>query len=164
MTLEDMCIKYADYIIQLANEDNKKLSNTMLQKILFYSYVDYAVKTEKQLFSDSFYAWDRGPVLPEIYNEYSVFQYGVMKPKGTDSVLEDDYKKEILRENYVKLIDKNIFEIVAKTHEKGSPWEKHYSKNFFDFLIEGKDVIPFEEILNYYKDLEHYNNLYSFKQ
>lgn len=158
----DMCLKYADYVIKLANDENKKMSNTMLQKILFYAYVDYAVNNKEPLFSDSFYAWDRGPVLPEIYNEYSIFQYGVMKINGTDGELTDESKKEVLLSNYKKLIDKNISEIVEKTHKEGSPWANHYSKNFFDFFIEGKDKIPYKEIYDFYIIKENYEYLNSF--
>lgn len=154
-----MCIKYADYIIRKYNSDKnqtQKLTNKRLQKILFVASVKYSLENNgKQMFSDNFEAWSYGPVIPDIYKEYSFFQSGYMFPLYPENEkIEKD--KEIALQEALKLT-KNIStkKLIENAHIKGSPWDFYYEKNY----EQQYQVIPYEKIYKYYKNVENYNKL-----
>lgn len=158
----DMCYKYADYIIRKANKDGKNLSNKRLQKILFYSYVMYSKESNVPMFEERFRAWPNGPVLEEIYEKYSQYQNGKMQPHS-DGNVNNKKKEECLLKAYNLLINvEEIDKIIAKTHNapnnEESPWKKHFTKDVFE-ILKDEDVIPFEEIKNFYNKNENYEYL-----
>lgn len=71
----------ADYIILKADELKEPVSNLMLQKVMYFLNVMYLISNndkEMPLVSDSnFERWDYGPVIKDVYNEYS--SYGSSK-------------------------------------------------------------------------------------
>lgn len=162
--MNDMCLKYADYIIGLSIKNQNKLTNTMLQKILFYSYVNYARVYKEPMFQESFYAWKNGPVVPMIYDNYNIYQDGHMKMSNKEELLTDNVKIKILETWYCALINKDIKKIIDKTHNGRensgpTPWAKHYSNDLIQIITTDYDKIPFDEILSYYLNDENYNFL-----
>lgn len=167
MKLEDMCYKYADYIINEYNksEKNRKqvLNNKRLQKILFVASVQYARETGgKRLFSDDFEAWSYGPVIPEIYRDYSIFQDGYMFPLYPDVVLNKQ-KIDALDFAFKKTQKISTKKLIENAHKEGSPWyfcydEKKVKENG-DEVISKYNAIPHKVIYEYYKDDQHFNEL-----
>lgn len=160
-----MCYKYANYIINKINElnaqrenENKNkifLNNKRLQKILFLAYASYAHKYKgKKLFSDDFYAWDYGPVIPNVYYTYSLFQIGSMKPLSNDYMDLPDDKKQVLDEIIEKTSDIKLRALIDATH-RGKPYKKYYSS-------EKLNRIPSNEIIQYYRNDKHYKDLMTF--
>lgn len=162
-----MCLKYADYIIKLSNDNKQKLTNTMLQKILFYAYVDYTRKYNKPMFDEDFYAWKNGPVVPMIYDNYNIYQDGVMRESKKEEALTDSSKIIILEDWYKKLINIDINLIIEKTHKcredaQETPWAKHYSCDLLKILTTDYDRIPYQEIYDYYIDDQNFKYLTDF--
>ena len=117
-------IDIAKFIITFCTEINKPISNLHLQKILYYLQVHYA-KRGRRLFTDEIYAWQYGPVVPEIY--YLFAGYGASKITNRYTTnIASDIKAE-LEELILKLIEISPWDLVQMTHTKGDPWDKIYN-------------------------------------
>ena len=150
----DMCLAIADYIIKKTNEYNSNTNQKVimtckrLMKIIYFCDAEYmrVNGSSKSMIKDDYYAWESGPVLPNIYLKYVHFQNGTMLP------LKETYKE--LGRSITSIIDKILeltFDISTEklikiSHRSGSPWATH-SSNY------GK--IPKEEIFNYYGQMEN---------
>lgn len=63
----------AHYVIDTCTRDGRAISNLQLQKILYFVQLEYCKQAGSLLFADEFEAWQYGPVLPDVYDEYSFF-------------------------------------------------------------------------------------------
>ncbi|MGA0447934.1 MAG: Panacea domain-containing protein [Candidatus Phytoplasma pyri] len=80
----------ANYII--ANKKIPDLTNLKLQKLIFYIYAVYLVKTNQKtkMFHSNIEAWPYGPVFPELYFVLSKFHNVII-----DKTLDIDFPKVI---------------------------------------------------------------------
>lgn len=113
----------AIHIINICIDDNQPISNLQLQKILYFCQVESYRIRGKQLFDDDFEAWRYGPVIPGVYRIFSVF--GGLKINrrisgGTRLSFDDSQLVERVARALRRL---RPWELVDKTHSKGSPWD-----------------------------------------
>lgn len=163
--VHNMCYKYADYVIKKINEENKYkpfekrviLSNKRLQKILFIASVEYArLHNGEKMFAEDFYAWTYGPVMPEVYSSYSIFQHGQMMPLSKEWQEITPEKKAILDEVVKRTETFTTNQLIENTHKRGTPWNNAFS------LSENKtQIISSNDIYEYYKNEKNFNELYS---
>lgn len=133
-------LEVAKYIINKGIDKDKPVSNLQLQKILYFSHIDVLkAKKEKLIDDGQFEAWDYGPVLRDVYNEFS--PYGAtkltIKEELSDSL--DKNIKDIVDKSIDKYIEKSPWELVTKSHEKDGAWEKNY-KEGEKRIISDKDI------------------------
>lgn len=117
MTAKD-CAKY---IIHQSDVSNKPMTNLRLQKTLYYAQgYSYRALGEK-LFDDEFEHWQYGPVVPDVYFEYSV--------NGASKIPSpEDYPP--ISNKFAKILNKvvatcNEFassDLVERTHQE-DPWK-----------------------------------------
>ena len=50
-------VDVAKYIVTYSNRQNKPVSNLKLQKILYFTWIDYFKQTKSHLFEDHICAW-----------------------------------------------------------------------------------------------------------
>ena len=62
----------ANNMIRRAKEQDLKITNLKLQKLLYFLYTRYLFDTKTPLFSNRFEAWQYGPVLTEIYDIFKI--------------------------------------------------------------------------------------------
>lgn len=60
--------------LELAKRENITVTPMKLQKLLYFLYREYLRKTGEGLFADRFEAWKYGPVLAEVYSEFSHYR------------------------------------------------------------------------------------------
>lgn len=119
--MTDKCKMCANFIIKLSKQKGIYLSASILQKMMFYSYVEYAIEFNKPLFENEFYVWDKGPVIPDIYSDYLstiTFKCYEQEIENPEPLTKDE---EIILANCVCfLINKNIesFEIQSYITKK----------------------------------------------
>jgi uncharacterized phage-associated protein len=53
-----------------------------LQKMLYFLYRDYLQETETALFGERFMAWQYGPVLDSVYQEFETYRSNAIKQYG----------------------------------------------------------------------------------
>ena len=58
---------------QKINNDTEYISDLKLQKLLYYAYGCYLALFGEKLFSEPILAWQHGPVVDEVYQEYKGF-------------------------------------------------------------------------------------------
>lgn len=130
------------YIINKCTIDEEYISNLQLQKILFYIQEYYLKKEKRPLFIDEIYAWQFGPVVPEVYYEYC--GYGAMPIYNEyDTEIEDEDKGII--DGIVE--DKRVmkpWQLVEETHKHNGAWDRVYNQGNGN-----KQVIPVEYIEEY---------------
>ena len=117
-------IDIAKYAITYCMTMGTPISNLQLQKILYYLQV-YYLKKGYSLFREEIYAWQHGPVVPEVY--YMFCGYGASKIQNVYSVdvMAGDtaYIDPIIER--LRMIDP--WKLVDMTHRPGQPWDMVYN-------------------------------------
>lgn len=137
----------ARYIIDKSFKDGMPVSNLRLQKLLYFVQGwSYVVKREP-LIKENFYAWQYGPVIPEVYFEYNGYVGTPIRMTYNDIIISD-LDKEII--NYILRLLKqyNDWVLVSLSHEEGGPWDKHKHN---------RSIIPKNEIKGYFLGLQTNN-------
>lgn len=103
------------------------MTNLRLQKILYYIQGEHYREYGTPLFEEDFYAWQYGPVVPEVYRAFSSYSFLALEP-------QKNYQKENLSEDTREFIDNIVnnyssysnMSLIDKTHNE-SPWKNTFS-------------------------------------
>lgn len=147
----------ANYFIKRAESKGLDITILKLLKLVYIGYGWVLALTDRKLFEEDIQAWQHGPVIPSLYNEFKHFGKTPINSYATDFDLEtyefcapeiDNDDKDIL------LILGRVWDIYHKftasalrnkTHESDTPWSKT-----FDEAITNK-VIDSELIKNHFQ-------------
>lgn len=137
--------KLAKYIINQFDSKRDIITNIILQKILYIIQVRLLKNNRENIISSEFEAWHYGPVIREIYKEYSIFGSFFLSVD-----FNEKEKEEFIEENknVIDIVDSVIKDyvgadawlLVRLTHEPGGAWDKTVNE-FGKF-----EVIPLEFI------------------
>lgn len=120
-------VEVAKFIISYCTDMGNPISNLKLQKILYFLQV-YYVRNNGWLFPEEIYAWQHGPVVPEVYYMFS--GYGAAKIRNRYSTEIDYGTQEHLLPIIERLRNINPWELVDMTHVENGPWDLVYNKGF----------------------------------
>lgn len=138
----------ANAFIKIAKDEDKKLSNMQLQKLVFFSHGYNLAFLGTPLTSDVVKAWTFGPVYPILYE--CLREYGrnpvVNNISTYDEISEECEEMKVIRSVWNAYKNYSAFELSSISHNSGSPWDKVWKTNKF-----GK--IPNHIIKEYYKGL-----------
>ena len=129
-------VDIAREMVRLSIENKLWITNLQLQKILYFTWIDYFKAKHGRLFEDMpFEAWKYGPVVSEVYYEYWL---NVARLIFITKAPEEDMSdiSDFLLKSLVKYRAKGASELVKMTHESGSPWDICYKEG-------RKEEIPF---------------------
>lgn len=114
---------------KLVNYNNRNAyeGNIRLNKYLYFAQTVYLAKHGKLLFEDDFVAYDNGPVVKEIVENYPSMQATVSKNK--ESILSEEIKK-FLDKIYLSLEKATCEELVEITHED-TAWKEVSDKTYY---------------------------------
>lgn len=137
----------AHYIVNKCISDDCPISNLQLQKILFLCQRDYCHRNGTMLISDDFEAWQYGPVVPDVYREYSLWG-GMRISSPYDGAID-------LCEMDARFIDPIIetkrelypWDLVEITHREDSPWAITFGNGEGNGRVIKKELIC-DECLN----------------
>jgi uncharacterized phage-associated protein len=93
----------ADYFLSLQDEEaGDSISNLKLQKLLYYAQGCFIALcgADSPLFGERIYAWDLGPVVPEIYHEYKGCGRNALPIKDRPEHFSDDVVRFLCLENF----------------------------------------------------------------
>lgn len=132
-------VDIARRMVQLSIDHKLWITNLQLQKILYFTWVDYYKETGTRLFEDQpFEAWKYGPVVSEVYFEYrsnmARLIFLTKEPEQDMSDVSGHLLKSL--EKYRAVTTRKL---VDMAHEEGSPWERCYREG-------RKERIPFSMI------------------
>lgn len=113
----------ANWFIQRAARDGRKLSIMQLLKLVYISHGWHLEITRNPLFRNRIEAWQHGPVIPDVYHAF--------RPQGIEVVREDArYSAEpaervagFLEEIYSIYGRRSPFNLSEITHVPGGPWD-----------------------------------------
>ena len=98
----------------------ERLTNLKLQKLLYYQQGFHLAFFDTPLFEDNVEAWMYGPVVPEVYEEYS--SYGSTSlPEVTNPISLSDDEEELFNEVYDAYREFSAIGLMNRTH-KEKPW------------------------------------------
>lgn len=133
-------LEVARYIITRCFELGKPVSNLKLQKMLYFLWIDFYKLTGRRLFCDKICAWPLGPVIPEVYYEYSSHAGSpICKLYSAAIELEDAQVIDTIIINYID-VSANV--LVNRTHAAGTAWDIVYQNG-----AGNRKIIPFELII-----------------
>lgn len=138
---EYSALNIAKYTINRCNAKNTPVTNLQLQKILYFTWIDYYKKTGRELFTDRFFAWKLGPVIPDVYYKY--YSNGAEPLKSVSDLtlifnLSQDKELNSIIDLYRSM---SAYDLVEKSHIAHGAWRTVFKSG------EGeRSVIPFSLI------------------
>lgn len=108
----------SNYIIELANQNNKEITNFGLQKILYFTFI-IAIQQGyellmKNIYDEPFVVWRYGPVVNSVYKEYST--YGSLNIDEPCS--KPKYNYNFLNSIIFYLLEENVFHLVYESQKQ----------------------------------------------
>jgi uncharacterized phage-associated protein len=133
----------AQYMLSLSNpEVGDMISNLKLQKLLYYVQGFHLAMYNRPAFDEDIYAWQYGPVVPEVYHEYkSSGSAGIPVPEQMEAKLDTNVT-DLVKEVYDVYGQYSALKLMDMTHNE-APWQKT--------PING--IISHELMYNYFKPL-----------
>lgn len=128
----------ANTILKRAFTESIDVTPMKLQKIMYFICRDYVQQTKgKRLISEDFLAWDYGPVLRSVYDEFKSYGSKPINKFSRDMaghvfVVNEDADTQAAQ-SICKMWDKckwlDGIALSEKTHKKGTAWWKAYTNN-----------------------------------
>ncbi|MGY3232422.1 putative phage-associated protein [Luteibacter sp. HA06] len=114
----------AKYILSLTDEESGELiSHLKLQKLLYYCQGFALALTGKPMFSERIEAWQHGPVVPDVWQEYrSCGAAAIPRPEGFDPNVIDDVLRDVANEVYTVYGQYSAWRLRDMTHDE-APWK-----------------------------------------
>lgn len=141
----------ARYVINYSNEQGYTISNLKLQKILYFIQAAFLVNRHEPCFYENIEAWDFGPVVPEVYQEFRMYgsntipyinsyidlSNGIWESKRkeySDNVFCSE-DKAIINDMVDECSGYSAGQLVEITHNQ-DPWMKSYVKGWNNIITE----------------------------
>lgn len=114
-------IEIARYIIDKCEKDSKPISNLQLQKILFFIQKEYLQNQGIPAFSDDIEAWKFGPVVSDVYYQFSGYGASPITLTYNDPGIEDTDQQIV---NPIIESRRGLYpwDLVNETHKTGGAW------------------------------------------
>lgn len=131
----------AKYIVNESTLKNYQISNLKLQKILFFLQREF-LKQGKEAFEDDIEAWQFGPVVPVVYQEFCMFGANPILWSYPEVTLPyDESQKTCFDTIFSKYRTWNVWDLVYETHKKGGAWDITYQDGIGNHRIIEKYLI-----------------------
>lgn len=138
----------ANAFLDIAKKRKMNLSNLVLQKLVYLAHDWYFGITDSPLVADEVQAWRLGPVFPRLYTALKRYGAGNVTEHipTIDRVSDNSEDYDFLEAVFEKHKDYAPGQLIALTHEQGSPWMKAGAGQYL------YRPIPAADIYQYYKN------------
>lgn len=128
----------ANLFLKLANDSGEKLSPLKLQKLVYYAHGWYAGYTGRPLLNEPVKAWQYGPVVASLFEEFKQFGAGKIESPAADFDGVNLVFVDPPRDEGVCLFLASIWKSYGKftaitlsemAHAPGSPWDSAWKEN-----------------------------------
>jgi len=138
-------IHIANKIIASTNiEQGDLISNLKLQKLLYYVQGFNIAIFDEKLFEEEIEAWQYGPVIRSVYDEFKTFGSKAIVLKKDDKIAQlTDEQESLFKEVIEEYGQYNAIKLMKMTH-KESPWAETFSAN-------PQGVISYKLVSDYFK-------------
>lgn len=157
----------ANYILDLATVDGEPISPMKLQKLIYYAHGWHLAVTGEPLIKDKIEAWNYGPVVPSIYNDFRQFgnepitipaqsyrwDNGNVLVSTPEVPLGDAHEaaREVLKRVWNVYKGRTALELSKMTHAPDAPWSQVTARS--GGKAEANPVIPNDLIRNYFAQM-----------
>lgn len=134
-------LRVARYIIERCNSRNRAISNLKLQKILYFVQAEFLVAKNQPCFAENIEAWDFGPVVPEVYQQYKIFGSANIPIIGRklSTVIISVEDQELINGIVDECAEYSASALVDITHHQ-TPWMEAYQKPGYNNVISQKSI------------------------
>ena len=108
----------------------ENLTHLKLQKLVYFAQGIYLAFTGNSLFSDKIMAWEHGPVVKKLYDEFKKYKRNDIDKKLSTQELQkiselelDDNISTVLNFVYQNFGVYTAWQLRELSHEKNGPWE-----------------------------------------
>jgi uncharacterized phage-associated protein len=135
----------ANNFIKRAKDEDISVTPLKLQKLVYFLYREYLIKTGESLFTERFETWKYGPVLPSIYSEFNSYGDDSIKTYSKDSqgksfsVNETGIFKTCIDSVWEKYKFNTGLQLSNMTHEPGTAWSK--AKDAHSPYLKDEDIM-----------------------
>ena len=137
--------KIAKYIVKEALKRKMPVTNLKLQKLLYFVQGVHLFMHEKVAFPDEIIAWQYGPVVKDVYYEYSIYGANDIIPiDKNEKIILSMRSKKLISFVLDDLLRYSDIALVKETKKEGSPW----SQVSLNEVIDEKDI--YEYFLKHY--------------
>jgi uncharacterized phage-associated protein len=149
----------ANHFLRLAKEDGSNLSNMKLQKLIYYAHGHWLGEHNEPLLSEVIQAWQWGPVVQSVYDEFKRFGNRPITTRAADwdgnvYRLPRDVVGEAARSYIKRVYDAykgyTAAQLSDQTHQTGTPWAKVVSE--YGGKVPMFKEIPQGEIAQFFKN------------
>jgi uncharacterized phage-associated protein len=115
------------------------VSNMKLQKLLYYTQGIYVAVNgaDDPLFADRIFAWDHGPVITTVYQEYCRYRKRALPLEDRPTLSK--YDSSIVEEVYRVFSTFSGWQLRVMTHAE-APWKEHYRPHELNIEIPRADL------------------------
>ncbi len=142
--------KVAKYFLWKASQENKKISNKKLQKLLYYAQAWYLAIKDKPLYKEPIEAWVHGPTVRSIYDEFKSFGFDpidiLVTEKEVKELKDDDLLNDVWK-IYGKF-DANYLEMLTHSEE---PWQ--IARENLEYNESSNNIITLDSMKEFYRKL-----------
>ena len=134
-------LNIARYIIERCHSQSRTISNLKLQKILYFVQAEFLVAINRPCFGEEIEAWDFGPVVPEVYQEYKIFgsaNIPVFK-RGVSSITISIDDQKMINGIVDECAKYSASALVDITHRQ-TPWIEAYNKPGYNNVISKESI------------------------
>lgn len=129
MERENDIILDSKYLIKMYNNDNKEVTNLLIQKLMFFFEAFLMCELDKdEIYECKFLAWNYGPVAIPLYGTFETFGKEPII-LGEEIDLENNKKKKLMTEFYNAFKEIDVWRLVYLTHREDSPWYEVWIRN-----------------------------------
>lgn len=120
-------------------------SHLKLQKLLYYCYAEFLIKTGKKLFEEPIVSYKYGPVVEKVFHKFKIHGSSIIDYQEDETFIISPHE-ELATPSFIKIAlsehgtealesiikvlldygDKKPLELVEKTHRPGGPWSRVY--------------------------------------
>ena len=150
----------ANKLLELAEQENIPVTPMKLQKLLYYTYGWHLGLFNTEIFPDAIEAWDWGPVVHEIFDEFRDFGNEPITRRAQDIIFDDENLKVgqpiLTSTDIIQTVDRvwdvykafTAIQLSNMTHATGTPW--HQIKEQVGQSLPRRMTIPVNLIRNWF--------------
>lgn len=144
----------ANFFLEKAEQESRPLDQLKLMKLVYIAYGWSLALTGSKLFAEPIQAWQHGPVIRSLYDEFKHFRRAPINARATEFDLESfDYTEPEIptSDSETRLILDKVWaaykrfsgwQLRQKTHEDGTPWTMAYQDGVRDQVIPDDTIRP----------------------
>jgi uncharacterized phage-associated protein len=125
----------ANFVLDLAQEEGRDVSNLVINKVVFFLHAHYLVQYGQSLVSAKVEALKFGPIFRELYREFKEYDNQPIRKRAM-RLNPETGNREICASNLTeceiaflaslakKYVQLRPIALIALSHEKGGPWDQ----------------------------------------